>query len=71
MLLCIRLKATLERLMRLAETYTEAVLELLPDSANGLGHGLGIAPHIIATFAEADLRASVVFQVRGVQRQGW
>ena len=56
--------------MRLTESYTEAILEVLPTPANGLGHGLGIAPHIVSTFTEADLRASVVFQVtRGIDAE--
>lgn len=59
-----RLKATLERLQRLTETYSEQLLELLPPVANALGAALGVQQHAITTFTEAEIRANVVFQVR-------
>jgi hypothetical protein len=59
-----RLKATLERLQRLTEAYSEELLELLPPVANALGAALGVAQHAITTFTEAEIRANVVFQVR-------
>jgi hypothetical protein len=58
------LKATLERLQRLTEAYSEELLELLPPVANALGAALGVAQHAITTFTEAEIRANVVFQVR-------
>jgi hypothetical protein len=58
-----RLKATLERLQRLTEEYSEQLLELLPPVADALGAALGVAQHAITTFTEAEIRANVVFQV--------
>jgi hypothetical protein len=63
------LKATLERLQRLTEAYSEELLELLPPVANALGAALGVAQHAITTFTEAEIRANVVFQVRGGLRR--
>lgn len=69
---CCRLKATLERLQRLTEAYSEELLELLPPVANALGAALGVAQHAITTFTEAEIRANVVFQVRQEDEgQGW
>lgn len=62
-MLC-RLKATLERLQRLTETYSEQLLDLLPPVANALGAALGVQQWAITTFTEAEIRANVVFQVR-------
>eukprot|EP00879_Flechtneria_rotunda_P003769 GHRR01004008.1.p1 GENE.GHRR01004008.1~~GHRR01004008.1.p1 ORF type:complete len:728 (+),score=269.14 GHRR01004008.1:2494-4677(+) len=59
----LRLKASLERLQRLTEVYSELLLELLPPKAQALGNALGVALHAIQTFTEADIRANVVFQV--------
>lgn len=58
-----RLKASLERLQRLTETFSELLLELLPPTANALGAALGVAQHAVMTFTEAEIRAHVVFQV--------
>lgn len=59
----LRLKATLDRTRRLAETYTETILKLFPSAAKGLGLALDVPDNTINTFAEADIRASVVFQL--------
>lgn len=59
----LRLKASLERLQRLTETYSEQLLELLPPVATALGAALGVASHAVTTFTEAEIRANVVFQV--------
>lgn len=59
-----RLKASLERLQRATETYSELLLDLLPPVAQALGNALGVEPYIIQTFTEAEIRANVVFQVR-------
>jgi hypothetical protein len=37
---------------------------LLPPVAGALGAALGVQPHAINTFTEAEIRANVVFQVR-------
>jgi len=59
----LRLKATLDRARRLAETYTDTLLQLFPAEALKLGNALGIAENTVHTFTEAEIRASVVFQV--------
>ncbi|KAH9572132.1 hypothetical protein CY35_02G130500 [Sphagnum magellanicum] len=59
----LRLKATLDRARRLAETYTDTLLQLFPAEALKLGNALGIAENTVRTFTEAEIRASVVFQV--------
>lgn len=59
----LRLKATLDRTRRLAETYTETILHLFPSAATALGMALDVPDNTIRTFAEADIRASVVFQL--------
>lgn len=61
-----RLKATLERLQRLTEVFSEMLLELLTPTATALGQALGVAPHTIQTFTEAEIRAHVVFQARHI-----
>ncbi len=57
------MKASLERLQRLTESYSELLLDLLPPVATALGNALGVAPHVIQTFTEAEIRAQIVFQV--------
>lgn len=59
----LRLKATLDRTRRVAETYTEALLDLYPSSSQTLGRALGIPDNTVRTYAEAEIRASVVFQL--------
>lgn len=59
----LRLKATLDRARRLAETYTDTVLQLYPDYVQKLGSALGIADNSVRTYTEAEIRASVVFQI--------
>lgn len=58
-----RLKASLERLQRMTEGYSELLLDLLPPVAQALGNALGVEPYVIQTFTEAEIRANVVFQV--------
>lgn len=59
----LRLKATLDRARRLAETYTDTVLHLYPVYVQKLGSALGIADNSVRTYTEAEIRASVVFQI--------
>eukprot|EP00878_Enallax_costatus_P003846 GHUV01004062.1.p1 GENE.GHUV01004062.1~~GHUV01004062.1.p1 ORF type:complete len:1053 (+),score=249.89 GHUV01004062.1:1558-4716(+) len=59
----LRLKASLERLQRLTEAYSELMLDLLPPVAQALGNALGVEAYVIQTFTEAEIRANVVFQV--------
>ncbi|KAG6548416.1 hypothetical protein Mapa_009902 [Marchantia paleacea] len=59
----LRLKATLDRTRRLAETYTDTLLQLFPTRAEKLGKAFGIPENSVKTFTEAEIRASVVFQI--------
>ena len=59
----LRLKATINRARRLAETYTDTLLQIYPDYVEKLGKAFGIPENIVRTYTEADIRASVVFQV--------
>eukprot|EP00850_Spirogloea_muscicola_P003513 SM000014S00301 [mRNA] locus=s14:501177:507786:- [translate_table: standard] len=59
----LRLKATLDRTRRLSESYTESALQIYPDRAEMLGKAFGIPENTVRTYAEADIRASVVFQL--------
>lgn len=63
-----RLKASLERLQRMTEGYSELLLDLLPPVAQALGNALGVEPYVIQTFTEAEIRANVVFQVRVIRQ---
>ncbi|KAH9305067.1 hypothetical protein KI387_009471 [Taxus chinensis] len=59
----LRLKATLDRARRLAEGYSDALLQLFPARVQKLGNGFGIPENTMRTYTEAEIRASVVFQV--------
>ncbi|XP_024534041.1 phosphoglucan, water dikinase, chloroplastic isoform X1 [Selaginella moellendorffii] len=59
----LRLKATLDRTHRMAETYSDLLLKLYPKRAQNLGNALGIPENSVRTYAEAEIRASVVFQL--------
>ena len=53
----------MERTRRVAERYTDALLDLYVEKSQALGTALGIPDHVIQTFTEAEVRASIVFQV--------
>jgi phosphoglucan,water dikinase len=59
----LRIKATIERALRLAEGYAGRILHLFPEIAARLGHALGVAEDSIRVFSEADIRAHPVFQL--------
>ncbi|KAL3702008.1 hypothetical protein R1sor_020030 [Riccia sorocarpa] len=59
----LRIKATLDRTRRLAESYTDSLLQLFPERAEKLGKAFGIPENSVRTFTEAEIRASVVFQI--------
>ncbi|XP_010244064.1 PREDICTED: phosphoglucan, water dikinase, chloroplastic isoform X2 [Nelumbo nucifera] len=59
----LRLKATLDRARRLTEEYSEVLLQIFPQRVQILGRGLGIAANSVRTYTEAEIRASVIFQV--------
>ncbi|TYK17008.1 phosphoglucan [Cucumis melo var. makuwa] len=59
----LRLKATLDRTRRLTEEYSEALLQIFPEKVQMLGKAFGIPENNVRTYAEAEIRASVIFQV--------
>jgi phosphoglucan,water dikinase len=59
----LRLKATVERCRRLAETYSEQVIGSLLSRADELGRALGVAEHAIRVFCEAEIRRHLIFQL--------
>ncbi|CAA6667953.1 unnamed protein product [Spirodela intermedia] len=59
----LRLKATIDRARRLTEEYSESLLQIFPDRVEKLGKALGIPKDSVRTYAEAEIRAGVIFQV--------
>ncbi|KAK9806719.1 hypothetical protein WJX72_000486 [[Myrmecia] bisecta] len=59
----LRLKASLERVQRITHTYTDAMLEVFSARANQIGRALGLQDERVSVFTEAEVRASVVFQL--------
>ncbi|KXZ48402.1 hypothetical protein GPECTOR_28g809 [Gonium pectorale] len=59
----LRAKASLERALRVATEYGEAVSEVYGSTAATLGSALGLPEHMGAVFAESEVRSSVAFQV--------
>lgn len=60
---CGRLRASLLRLSRLTEAYCDLLLRALGGPADALGAALGIGRERAGVFTEAEVRASVVFQL--------
>ncbi|KAJ8755383.1 hypothetical protein K2173_019181 [Erythroxylum novogranatense] len=59
----LRFKATLDRARRLTEEYSEALLQMFPQKVQLLGKAFGIPENSVRTYAEAEIRAGVIFQV--------
>ncbi|XP_057798732.1 phosphoglucan, water dikinase, chloroplastic [Salvia miltiorrhiza] len=59
----LRLKATLDRAKRLTEEYSEALLNVFPERVQTLGNAFGVPDNTVRTYAEAEIRAGVIFQV--------
>ncbi|CAN6580302.1 unnamed protein product [Malus baccata var. baccata] len=59
----LRLKSTLDRARRLTEEYSEALLQIFPQNVQILGKAFGIPENSVRTYAEAEIRAGVIFQV--------
>jgi phosphoglucan, water dikinase len=59
----LRLKATVERCLRLAEVYTRSILSLFPERAERLGRALDVDRRAISAFAESEIRSHPVFQL--------
>jgi phosphoglucan,water dikinase len=58
-----RLRASLDRAQRVCAAHADALLAVLPGAASRMGPPLGVPEHAVATFAEAEVRASVAFQL--------
>ncbi|EFJ49323.1 hypothetical protein VOLCADRAFT_90138 [Volvox carteri f. nagariensis] len=59
----LRAKASLERALRVATEYSDMVTEVYGSTAATLGRALGLPEHMGTVFAEAEVRASMAFQV--------
>lgn len=59
----LRLKAPIGRARRFAETYTGTVLQVYPGYVGRLGKAFRISGNTVRNYAEAEVRASVMFQV--------
>ncbi|PSC69113.1 water chloroplastic [Micractinium conductrix] len=59
----LRLKATLQRLRRLTETYSQLMLDAYAGRAEVMGRALGLERERYLVFTEAEIRASLVFQI--------
>lgn len=59
----LRLRATLQRTQRLAESYCQLLLDTLSGPAATLGAALGVDGERSSVFAESEIRANVVFQL--------
>ncbi|EKX40827.1 hypothetical protein GUITHDRAFT_164559 [Guillardia theta CCMP2712] len=58
-----RLKAWLDRSIRLCTSFSDAMQDLFLAHVGPLGNSLQVDPHAAAVFVEAEVRASVVFQL--------
>uniref|UniRef100_A0A6T7TZR6 Uncharacterized protein n=1 Tax=Hanusia phi TaxID=3032 RepID=A0A6T7TZR6_9CRYP len=58
-----RLKAWLDRSIRLCTSFSDAMQDLFLVHVGPLGQSLQVDPHAAAVFVEAEVRASVVFQL--------
>mmetsp|Transcript_26383 Transcript_26383/g.66311 ORF Transcript_26383/g.66311 Transcript_26383/m.66311 type:complete len:950 (-) Transcript_26383:1236-4085(-) len=59
----LRLKATLDRCLRLTAEYANLLLEVYPERVNKLGRALGVEDYLMSVYTEAEIRAGVVFQL--------
>jgi phosphoglucan,water dikinase len=59
----LRLRASLQRCRRLAESFCIRIIGLFEERAKKLGRALGVDENAIRVFSEADLRAHPVFQM--------
>ncbi|MCO5596749.1 hypothetical protein L7F22_050818 [Adiantum nelumboides] len=59
----LRLKATIERARRISESFSDTLLQLYPNNVAKLGKAFAIPENTIRCYAEAEIRASVVFQL--------
>jgi phosphoglucan,water dikinase len=58
----LRLKASLERCLRLSNKFSEMVLSLYPEKVEKMGRALGVDEENIRLFTEGDIRGNLNFQ---------
>lgn len=61
------IQSSLDRAIRLTRSYTEIIIELYPPIVKALGEAAGAQSHKITFFAEGDVRANLIFQVRNIK----
>lgn len=59
----LRFKATIERARRLSEAFSDMLLQIYPKTVEKLGNAFGIPENTVRCYTEAEIRASVVFQL--------
>jgi phosphoglucan,water dikinase len=59
----LRLRATIERCRRLAETYSEQIIGSLLSRSEELGKAVGVQENAIRVFCEAEIRRHLIFQL--------
>lgn len=59
----LRLRATLQRVMRVADSYSAVLVNSLSGAASVLGNALGVPDYQSLVFPESEVRANVVFQL--------
>lgn len=59
----LRLKGTVGRARRLAESYSDQIMAWFPQRAWALGHALGVPRTAIEVFGDAEIRSHLVFQL--------
>ena len=59
----LRLKATVSRARRLAESYSERIMAWFPRRALALGQALGVPQTAVRIFGEAEIRGHLIFQL--------
>ena len=59
----LRLKATISRAQRLAESYSDQIMAWFPPRAVAIGRGLGVPEPSIRVFGDAEIRSHLVFQL--------
>lgn len=58
----LRTKAAIDRCLRFAETFSSAISDVYNRRVVSIGQALGVEPHAISVFAEAEIRSNITFQ---------
>jgi phosphoglucan, water dikinase len=59
----LRLKSTIDRILRLAAEYSDRILAIFSEKVEALGRALGVPDHAVRVYGEAEIRRNPVFQV--------